>query len=485
MSTDKKPPKTNEPEDSGTEPMGSVVCHNSDGLELRGSILRLTPHTITFELYGGGELVRTSEVLGEVKVLIDRQWLHCGRAVISGLINTGTTVVCQATLGESYFEAAESPSESMPRLSHQFKDFLGAWQNSYRVLPEFKAVVADIRSLLADFRIWVDRLELGARSSPSGERSERQREIIEELGPPAVRTIDALHERFEEIGRNLEEHMRGVHIHFARQQLHPLLLCSPFAYRTYYKPLGYAGDYEMVNMILRDPYEGSSLFAKTVNAWFLDQLPARAHRNRINYLVTKLIGESARTAHAGRRTRVYNIGCGPASEIERFFQQSALANQTDFKLMDFNQETIQNTSKALDTAKRINGRTPRIDFERKPVQSLLKDAARSVINSPSGQFDLIYCAGLFDYLSDRVCKQLLGIFYEWLAPEGLLVATNVNEALPFRNKLEFILDWNLIYRTGKQLASLAPDSVPADARVVLSDSTGVNVLIELRKPRCG
>ena len=55
-----------------------------------------------------------------------------------------------------------------------------------------------------------------------------------------------------------------------------LLLSSPFLYRAYQKPLGYAGDYEMVNMIARDPYEGGSLFAKVVNLWFLSQWPARA-----------------------------------------------------------------------------------------------------------------------------------------------------------------------------------------------------------------
>ena len=61
-------------------------------------------------------------------------------------------------------------------------------------------------------------------------------------------------------------------------------------------------------------------------------------------------------------------------------------------------------------------------------------------------YDFIYCAGLFDYLPDRTCKQLMNIFYEWLAPGGLLAATNVDACKPFRHMLEFVLDWHLIYR---------------------------------------
>src|SRR3970282_486645 len=104
------------------------------------------------------------------------------------------------------------------------------------------------------------------------------------------------------------------HRNYAKRQLHPQLLCSPFAYRTYHKPLGYAGDYEMVNMNLRDPLEGSSLFAKTVNLWFLSQAAGDAHRNRITYLTKLLAQETRLGAREGQPVRIFNLGCGPAAE---------------------------------------------------------------------------------------------------------------------------------------------------------------------------
>ena len=80
----------------------------------------------------------------------------------------------------------------------------------------------------------------------------------------------------------------------------------------------------------------------------------------------------------------------------------------------------------------------------------------------------------------------MSIFYNLLAPGGLLVATNVSDAMndskPFRHSMEYILDWNLIYRNARQVAALAPEAAPADNVAVISENTGVNVFLEIRKP---
>ena len=141
-----------------------------------------------------------------------------------------------------------------------------------------------MQTFLADLRLWLEQVELEIRSAPSGNRLEMEQRAVHEIGRDMVPAFDAMHERLESVSEGIEAELRPVHQNFAKRQLHPLVMCSPFAYRTYHKPLGYAGDYEMVNMILRDPYEGGSLFAKVVNLWFLSQWPARAHRNRIKHL---------------------------------------------------------------------------------------------------------------------------------------------------------------------------------------------------------
>ncbi len=261
-------------------------------------------------------------------------------------------------------------------------------------------------------------------------------------------------------------------------------MCSPFAYRTYHKPLGYAGDYEMVNMIARDPYEGGSLFAKAVNLWFLSQWPARAHRNRITLLkvllVTKACGRSR-----GRPLRVLNLGCGPAREIQEFLAENALVRPRPFHSAGFQRRNHPAHHRVLGELKHRFGRITGIQVQKKSVQQVLKDGAKPRGPGAEPHYDLIYCAGLFDYLPDRTCMHLMNVFYGWLAPGGLLVATNVDDCKPFRHMLEFVLDWHLIYRGVKKSAALLPERAAAESARILKDPTEVNVFIEVRKPEHG
>ena len=102
--------------------------------------------------------------------------------------------------------------------------------------------------------------------------------------------------------------------------------------------------------------------------------------------------------------------------------------------------------------------------------------------APESQFDFVYCAGLFDYLSDQICRRLSNVLYEWVAPGGLFVSTNVDSSNPRRITMDYIMDWHLIYRRGSDLAALRPDALAADAGVVEADSTGVNIHYAAWKP---
>jgi extracellular factor (EF) 3-hydroxypalmitic acid methyl ester biosynthesis protein len=61
--------------------------------------------------------------------------------------------------------------------------------------------------------------------------------------------------------------------------------------------------------------------------------------------------------------------------------------------------------------------------------------------------------------------------------------TNVDARNPIRHWLEDVLDWHLIYRTGADMAALRPKTVPPDAARVYSEATGLNLFLEIRKPR--
>jgi extracellular factor (EF) 3-hydroxypalmitic acid methyl ester biosynthesis protein len=460
-----------------------VVGLSSQGVEVRASLLKLSRYQAVFEIYSPGLVLSTSEVLSDFKIIINDQTIYSGRAIVSSVVNTGTMLVCEAKLEESGFLVSSfAPAEAATWTQKGFETFFHQWQRLYRVDPEFKVAVADMQTFLSDLRLWLEQLELEIRAAPSGDRIKMEREAVHKAGEAMVPAFDRMHERLETVSEKIQPELRPVHQNFSQRQLHPLVMCSPFAYRTYQKPLGYAGDYEMVNMIARDPYEGGSLFAKVVNLWFLSQWPAKAHRNRIAYLTERLAEESLRGERKGRPIRVFNLGCGPAREIQAFLAQGHLSEFAEFTLLDFNPETVQHATDVLTDMKRQHGRGTRIQIQKKSVQQLLKEGSKPQVQGAGAQYDLVYCAGLFDYLPDRTCKHLMNIFYNWLAPGGLLLATNVDSCQPFRHMLEFVLDWHLIYRDTNRGAKLLPERAPADSLAIKRDPTAVNIFIEVRKP---
>jgi extracellular factor (EF) 3-hydroxypalmitic acid methyl ester biosynthesis protein len=202
-----------------------------------------------------------------------------------------------------------------------------------------------------------------------------------------------------------------------------------------------------------------------------------AHRNRIDMLLRRIEEEAKRVAREGRPLKLLNIGCGPALELQRFLATSDLSRGAEFTLMDFNLETLGVAREKLEAAQREGGRRAEIEYLHQSIHGLLKEALQRE-SSPAGGHDLIYCAGLFDYLSDRICRRLLSLFLHWTNPGGLVLATNVHPSNPARHYMEHILEWYLIHRDENAMVRLAPK----DARCEIDrDATGVNVFLRLRK----
>ena len=464
-----------------TERDSIIVCRTSQGYEVRATPLRITRHVAAFEVYNPYSILQLSEVLKEFSIIVNEQLIYSGRATVSNLVNAGSMLVCEATLDEGWLDVDLFALVIQPKkLQADFAEFFKEWERIHAILPQYKIVVADMQNYFMDLKRWLEQVELGIRSSPSGDRLKTELQVVHELAPTILPTIDALFTRFEEVADEVPADHMPFHRSYAKRQLHPQLLCSPFAFRTYQKPLGYAGDYEMVNMILRDPLEGSSVFSKIVNSWFLSQQPAEAHRNRISYLTKRIVTESRRAAQNGRTANIFNLGCGPAGEVQNFLIQDEICNHSSFVLLDFNDETIQHTRKVLEEIKSKFRRGTKIEIVKKSVHQVLRDEIK--LDAHQQSYDLIYCAGVFDYLSDRICKRLMDIFYGMLKPGGLLIATNVDASNPSRNGMEYLLEWHLIYRNTIQMQALIPSRAPPGSASLKSDETGVNIYLEVRKP---
>ncbi len=214
----------------------------------------------------------------------------------------------------------------------------------------------------------------------------------------------------------------------------------------------------------------------TVNTAFLQTPVAAAHRNRIDMLVEFLsrLADSARTR--GRAIRVLNVGCGPAVEIQRFLQQYPEPEWLSFELVDFSEETLDYTRNKLMNICIKRARPVEIVTTHDSVHSLLKRRLGASSADPR-EFDAVYCAGLFDYLSDKVCKRLMEHFAARSKPGGTLLVTNVHSSNPGKFGMEHLLDWHLIYRDEAGLDALLP--AQSQQRRLYVDATGVNLFAEV------
>jgi extracellular factor (EF) 3-hydroxypalmitic acid methyl ester biosynthesis protein len=459
-----------------------VTFQMAEGVELRGALSRMTRHTVVFELYSPDVTLRLSEVLAGFEIIFQGRPVYSGRATVRNAVNAGAKIVCEATLKEEDWKDLNPAllPDSEGGVAKEFKNFLKEWQKFYKVSPEFKVVIADMQTFLHDLRLWLEQIQLCVPTTSDTGRLQLEKNIGLEIGKNTSIALAKMFEKFEDLCHRIDPDTFGAHSAFAKRMLHPLLLCSPFMHRIYNKPLGYAGDYEMVNMILRDPYEGDSLFAKLLNAFILSQVPAEAHRNRILHLVQKLVEETNRVVQCGGVCRIYNLGCGPAGEVQLFLANHNLSEFSQFTLLDADDETLKYTEKTLEKIKGENGRKTTIKFVKKSVYQLLKTGGEN--RAADVKYDFVYSAGLFDYLNDQVGRAIIKIGYDLLTPGGLLLITNVDPLNPIRNIMEHIYEWHLIYRNNNQMASLTSE-LPEEADITIKgDSTSANIILEVRKP---
>lgn len=460
----------------------SIKFENSQGAALSANILRMRRYTISFEIYNPYSSVQLSEVLKDFRIRLNGQLIYEGEAVVSSIVNTGVLLVCEATLGNGWKEVDFlAGAVDGGGLVSQFDGFVDDWKRAHHVSADFKLNVADMQNLMIGMKRWLEQIDLGIRSKDTQDKESLEREVIAEIEGRMMEELSPQMGDFEASTRSVAVTDQPAHKFYVRRQMHPLMLCSPFAYRAFTKPLGYAGDYEMVNMMLRNPYEGSSLFAKMLNKVFLSIDPVQAHRNRIDYLVKTLKSEAERVVGKGRRLRVLNLGCGPAQELQRFIQNEEISDQCDFTLLDFNKETLDYTEGLLTDIKLKAARNCGLTMVERSVHQLLKQASRGDVDMQWESYDVVYCAGLFDYLSQKVCKKLVELFTKLLRADGLVIATNVASTNPRIGWMEYVVEWNLVYRNDWEMLDL----IPLDGTVMKTDlkrdATGVNLFLEIRK----
>ncbi len=226
------------------------------------------------------------------------------------------------------------------------------------------------------------------------------------------------------------------------------------------KKHGYSGDFEIID----DIYQMRIAEEPALRRWdlfFHAQAAPCAVRNRKAYFHRLLRALSERLG--GRPARVLNIASGPARDLREWFDANP-GSAIHF-------ECIELDPKAIAHAKTLCA--PYLDRIHFHQQNALKFV-------PSGKYDLVWSAGLFDYLTDRLFARLLRSLQPFVKPDGEVVVGNFSEFNASRDYMELMGDWQLEHRSEERLRALAERAgAPARQTEVHWEPEGVNLFLHV------
>jgi hypothetical protein len=262
-----------------------------------------------------------------------------------------------------------------------------------------------------------------------------------------------------------EEWIKEVAPACRRHTLHALLLQDPYTCRAFEKPRGYAGDAVMLDYVYTSVAPtgttnlGREVFRATTGSPNGRSVVAR--RDRLAQLIDEVAG-------AVREPAILSLGCGHLREAQR--ARSARTGWGGrFQALDQDAESLA----VVQREQCRNG----VRTVQSSVVSLMR--GRSGIE---GQ-DLVYTAGLFDYLSDVLAARLLRAMYGMLCPGGRLLVANFTPDSHGRGYMEAFMDWWLVYRDEGQMEALAAavTNAAAPRSSVFRDADGTIVFLELTR----
>lgn len=455
-----------------------VTFRNSQGEAARGTLTSLQRRSLVMEIYNPYSIVQVSEVLSDLVIRSGERAIYQGKAVVVSLLNTGLMAVVSLALIDEWSDLNLARG-NVREVGMEAARFVQDWEQRFRVKESYQVAVSEFRAFLSETARWIDQADM-LDSLPKGDDGRLTDAVFWAMAEPLMIKGKSFLVRLESEAASVPADDALLHRSYAQAALHPLVLRAPFVYRTFAKPLGYAGDYEMVNQLLGDPRQGGSTYIQLVNATFLRAAVAEAHRNRINILVDYLRRAVALGEQEGRQVRILNVGCGPAVEVQRLIASGVDLSRLSFTLLDFSRETLDYTRDRIDTVMAETGRRVEVNYVQESVHDLLKRPAQTQALEGGQGFDFIYCAGLFDYLSDKVCTRLIRYFMSRSAPGARMLLTNVHSSNPERHGMEHLLEWHLIYRDEAQMKSVM--SEVGAAIDLYTDKTGVNLFAETTLP---
>lgn len=233
-----------------------------------------------------------------------------------------------------------------------------------------------------------------------------------------------------------------------RHRVSGLLMQDPITKRCFDKPRGYAGDAGLLDLIYGWPpgaravWEatptGKAIFECTSNS--VTAQSVRDRRTTLSDLVDRCATEVPRARILSVAAGHLREGVTSAAIREGRVGEMVALDQDSASLAEVEREFAGGAVRAV----------------RSTIRPLLTGRHKL------GKFDLIYSAGLYDYLDTGTAVRLTARLFGMLRPGGRLWVANFLPEIGAVGYMEAFMDWHLLYRTQEEILGLTREVPESD-----------------------
>ena len=252
-------------------------------------------------------------------------------------------------------------------------------------------------------------------------------------------------------------------------KLATMLHDEPATAWSFRKPRGYSGDAHLIDFLYEHPAAAPDLNAasplgRALNAMVVSSSASVAVQERRRLLASYLDMAAERVPNA----EALVLACGHLRELELTRSADRLA-----RLMALDQDPVS----VAEMRRCYSGMASLCPVE----ASIGRMIVRPLVH---GRFDLIYAAGLYDYLDDTTAERLTLGMMSALKPGGRLLFANFCRDVVDYGYMDAMMDWRLIPRDEPEMQRLV-DRLPAADLANITMFRGLNrtvvyVLVEKR-----
>ncbi len=340
------------------------------------------------------------------------------------------------------------------------------------VSAEYKAFCADVQAFVGAHCMRIDRL-FGATETRFSAAEREQ--IFRSLMNAVEGDWRALLLR----GNRLALDIRGDKARlkamkqYTEAAVTPILIGGATWRRCYFKPMGYPGDFHIMNYMYDQRPEGATLRENFLHG--LGLIAGRPIDTRMRTLARLVVEHFAKSPASAER-RIASIGAGPSRELEHILAALDPAATLVATLIDQEVDALEYAANRS-FAFRESGRL-KIEARHTTFKSMFDPGG---IQGLAGQ-DVIYSLGLVDYFSPLLATRFVSRAYDLVRPGGKVIIGNASDSPQGTYwAMEQVLDWTLYFRSKDDMRALAREAPDAHMTICADPLDSIYFLV-LEKP---